>query len=231
MISLTSPAEINIGYAFLQPGEWARYKGLPVRKDVAEGMESIGLSVLRFGGCMANAADYKWKDMIGNEEKVNADYARRFNAIANKERGKQRRHRSFFPLLRIRRVAAVVTLSRYLGSAAILTIDAIRGCRKFRYNSYRPTTYTKNTCTHLLWQVLFCIVRTKNDSQLSICDRPCFMDEYRAELIKSCALCLPPIIRQNSTIFSLIYLLFPRFMLYYKASTNNYFVLHDKLTH
>ncbi|MGM9647736.1 MAG: PA14 domain-containing protein [Eubacteriales bacterium] len=68
VISLTSPAEINIGYAFLQPGEWARYKGLPVRKDVAEGMESIGLSVLRFGGCMANAADYKWKDMIGAPE-------------------------------------------------------------------------------------------------------------------------------------------------------------------
>jgi alpha-L-arabinofuranosidase len=67
-ISLTSPAEINIGYAYLQPGEWARYKGLPVRKDVVEGMEAIGLKVLRFGGCMANAADYKWKSMVGAPE-------------------------------------------------------------------------------------------------------------------------------------------------------------------
>ena len=67
-VTLASPAEINVGYAFLQPGEWARYKGLPVRKDVVEGMEEIGLSVLRFGGCMANAADYKWKDMIGAPE-------------------------------------------------------------------------------------------------------------------------------------------------------------------
>lgn len=67
-VTLTSPAEINVGYAFLQPGEWARYKGLPVRKDVVEGMEEIGLSVLRFGGCMANAADYKWKSMLGAPE-------------------------------------------------------------------------------------------------------------------------------------------------------------------
>lgn len=67
-ISLTSPAEVNIGYAFLQPGEWARYKGLPVRRDVVEGMEAIGLQVLRFGGCMANAADYKWKSMVGAPE-------------------------------------------------------------------------------------------------------------------------------------------------------------------
>ncbi len=67
-ISLTSPAEVNIGYAFLQPGEWARYKGLPVRRDVVEGMEAIGLKVLRFGGCIANAADYKWKSMVGAPE-------------------------------------------------------------------------------------------------------------------------------------------------------------------
>ena len=67
-LTLTAPAEINVGYAFLQPGEWGRYKGLPVRRDVVEGMEEIGLSVLRFGGCMANAADYKWKDMIGAPE-------------------------------------------------------------------------------------------------------------------------------------------------------------------
>ncbi len=67
-VSITEPAEINIGYAYLQPGEWGRYKGLPVRKDVVEGMEAIGLKVLRFGGCMANAADYKWKDMVGAPE-------------------------------------------------------------------------------------------------------------------------------------------------------------------
>ncbi len=65
---LDSPARINVGYAFLQPGEWARYKGLPVRKDVVEGMEAIGLTVLRFGGCMANASEYKWKDMLGAPE-------------------------------------------------------------------------------------------------------------------------------------------------------------------
>lgn len=67
-VILTSPATVNLGYTFLQPGEWGRYQGLPVRRDVVEGLNSIGLSVLRFGGCMANAADYKWKSMIGAPE-------------------------------------------------------------------------------------------------------------------------------------------------------------------
>ncbi len=67
-IVLSTPAEVNFGYVFLQPGEWGRYQGLPVRRDVVEGMFDAGLQVLRFGGCMANAADYKWKSMIGAPE-------------------------------------------------------------------------------------------------------------------------------------------------------------------
>lgn len=68
-IRLEKPGAISIGYAFLQPGEWGRFKGLPVRKDVAEGLVAQGVTVMRYGGCMANAPEYRWKHMIGPREK------------------------------------------------------------------------------------------------------------------------------------------------------------------
>jgi len=68
-IRLEKPGAISIGYAFLQPGEWGRFKGLPVRKDVAEGLIAQGVTIMRYGGCMANAPEYRWKNMIGPREK------------------------------------------------------------------------------------------------------------------------------------------------------------------
>lgn len=67
-IELRAPGEVDLGYAFMQPGEWGRFKGLPVRRDVAEKLIEQKVSVLRFGGCMANAAGYKWKQMLGAPE-------------------------------------------------------------------------------------------------------------------------------------------------------------------
>ncbi|MGC3958469.1 MAG: DUF1080 domain-containing protein [Verrucomicrobiota bacterium] len=67
-IKLKQPGAVTVGYAFLQPGAWGRFKGLPVRKDVAEGLRDQGITVLRFGGCMANAAEYRWKKMLGARE-------------------------------------------------------------------------------------------------------------------------------------------------------------------
>ena len=64
-ILLKSVGEVDIGYVFLQPGEWGRFEGLPVRKDVAEMMKEQDINILRFGGTMINARDYKWKSMIG----------------------------------------------------------------------------------------------------------------------------------------------------------------------
>lgn len=64
-IKLKSPGAVTIGYAFLQPGSWGRFKGLPVRKDVAQGLIEQGVTFLRYGGCMANAEQYRWKNMIG----------------------------------------------------------------------------------------------------------------------------------------------------------------------
>ncbi len=68
-IKLKQASSVTVGYAFLQPGDWGRFKGLPLRKDVAEGLISQGITVLRQGGCMANAAEYRWKKMIGPRER------------------------------------------------------------------------------------------------------------------------------------------------------------------
>ncbi len=64
-LALEQPGSVTLGHAFLQPGEWGRFKGLPVRRDVAEGMIGQGITVLRYGGSMVNRAGYKWKNMIG----------------------------------------------------------------------------------------------------------------------------------------------------------------------
>ena len=64
-ITLGSPGSVVLGYVFLQPGKWGRFKGLPVRRDVAEALVSQGITVLRYGGSMVNHAEYRWKKMIG----------------------------------------------------------------------------------------------------------------------------------------------------------------------
>ena len=68
-IKLKAPGSVCVGYAFLQPGEWGRFKGLPVRKDVSEALVAQGLTVLRYGGSMVNHAEYRWKKMIGPRDR------------------------------------------------------------------------------------------------------------------------------------------------------------------
>jgi hypothetical protein len=71
---LKQPGTVVLGHAFLQPGAWGRYKGLPVRRDVAEGLIDQGITVLRYGGSMVNTAEYRWKKMIGPRDR-RAPYA------------------------------------------------------------------------------------------------------------------------------------------------------------
>ncbi|MGE5612253.1 MAG: family 16 glycoside hydrolase, partial [Bacillota bacterium] len=66
---LKSPGSVVVGHAFLQPGEWGRFKGLPVRRDVVQGLINQGLTVLRYGGSMVNAPEYRWKKMIGPRDR------------------------------------------------------------------------------------------------------------------------------------------------------------------
>jgi hypothetical protein len=62
-------ASVVVGHAFLQPGAWGRFKGLPLRRDVVEGLIDQGVTVLRYGGSMVNAPEYRWKKMIGPRDR------------------------------------------------------------------------------------------------------------------------------------------------------------------
>jgi hypothetical protein len=68
-VKLDRPGSVVVGHAFLQPGPWGRFKGLPVRKDVAKALVAQGLSVLRYGGSMVNAPEYRWKKMLGPRDR------------------------------------------------------------------------------------------------------------------------------------------------------------------
>lgn len=64
-VKLKRPGSVALGYAFLQPGSWGRFKDLPVRRDVAEGLINQGVTIMRYGGSMVNNPEYRWKKMIG----------------------------------------------------------------------------------------------------------------------------------------------------------------------
>ena len=64
-ITLRKPGTVTAGYAFLQPGGWGRFKGLPVRKDLAEAVIAQGSRVLRMNGGMIERSDYRWANMQG----------------------------------------------------------------------------------------------------------------------------------------------------------------------
>jgi hypothetical protein len=69
VVKLRQPGGVALGHAFLQPGSWSRFKDLPVRRDVAQGMVDQGITVLRYGGSMVNDAEYRWKKMIGPRDR------------------------------------------------------------------------------------------------------------------------------------------------------------------
>ncbi len=66
---LKQPCSVTLGYVSLQPGAWGRFKGLPVRRDVAEGLINQGIKVLRYGGSMVNHPQYRWKNMVGPRDR------------------------------------------------------------------------------------------------------------------------------------------------------------------
>ena len=68
-LKLKKPGSVVLGYAFLQPGEWGCFNRLPDRKDVADALRDQGITVLRYGGSMANAPEYRWKNMIGPRDR------------------------------------------------------------------------------------------------------------------------------------------------------------------
>jgi hypothetical protein len=68
-VTLTRRGSVVLGHADLEPGPWGRFRDLPVRRDVAEGLIDQGVTVMRLGGLMANAEGYRWKNMIGPRDR------------------------------------------------------------------------------------------------------------------------------------------------------------------
>ena len=53
-LKLKQPGAVWLDYVFLQPGQGGRFKGLPVRREIGQGLVDEGLTVLRYGGHMIN---------------------------------------------------------------------------------------------------------------------------------------------------------------------------------
>lgn len=85
-ISLKAPGSITVGYAFLEPGPWGRFKDLEVRRDLAQAIVDQGIKVIRYNGSMVNRAPdsylYKWKGMIGPRD-LRKPYRGNFNVYAS----------------------------------------------------------------------------------------------------------------------------------------------------
>ncbi len=64
-VTLSQPGDITLGYAFLQPGDWGRFKGLPIRKDLADALVAQGIKLLRLNGGMIEVGGYRWANMQG----------------------------------------------------------------------------------------------------------------------------------------------------------------------
>jgi hypothetical protein len=71
VLALTTPdTAVLIDYMYVSPAAWGRYRGLPVRKDIADAMlgggpSGLAMNVLRLGGSMCNAPGYLWKHFRG----------------------------------------------------------------------------------------------------------------------------------------------------------------------
>ena len=68
-VTLRRPGSVVLGFASLEPGPWGRFRNLPVRRDVAEGLIDAGITVMRLGGLMVNTEGYRWKNMVGPRDR------------------------------------------------------------------------------------------------------------------------------------------------------------------
>ena len=85
-ISLKKPGKIELGFAFLQPGEWGRVKGYPIRKMFVDVLKKQGIAAFRYNGSMIDVgADtylYRWKKMIGPIDERRVTLRSGFNLYA-----------------------------------------------------------------------------------------------------------------------------------------------------
>jgi alpha-L-arabinofuranosidase len=85
-IALKSKGEVELGFAFLQPGEWGRVNGLPVRKYLVDALKKQGITTIRYNGSMvdvgADTYQYRWKKMIGPIDERKIVFRSGFNPYA-----------------------------------------------------------------------------------------------------------------------------------------------------
>jgi len=85
-ISLKEKGELEMGYAFMQPGEWGRVNGLPVRKFLVDALKKQGITTIRYNGSMVDVgADtylYRWEKMIGPYDERRVCFRSGFNPYA-----------------------------------------------------------------------------------------------------------------------------------------------------
>lgn len=85
-IALKDIGEVELGFAFLQPGEWGRVNGLPVRKMMIDALKKQGITVIRYNGSMVDVGVdtylYRWKKMIGPIDERRICFRNGFNPYA-----------------------------------------------------------------------------------------------------------------------------------------------------
>lgn len=85
-ISLKEAGEVELGFAFMQPGEWGRVKGLPVRKMMVDALKKQGITAIRYNGSMVDVGvdtyNYRWKRMIGPIDERRVCFRNGFNPYA-----------------------------------------------------------------------------------------------------------------------------------------------------
>ncbi len=65
---LDKPGTLWIDQVTLMPTGADLFHGLPIRADIANALQSEGVTFLRYGGTMVNAPAYKFKNMIGDPD-------------------------------------------------------------------------------------------------------------------------------------------------------------------
>lgn len=65
-VAVPAGATLHIGFAFLQPGSWGTFAGLPVKKGVVDLLKTMGIGSIRQGGTVSQT--FRWKNWTGPPE-------------------------------------------------------------------------------------------------------------------------------------------------------------------
>lgn len=85
-ITLKNKGKVELGFAFLQPGEWGRVNGYPLRKEFVDALKDLEIKAIRYNGSMVSTgADtylYRWKKMLGPVDERRVSLRTGFNMYA-----------------------------------------------------------------------------------------------------------------------------------------------------